>query len=92
MQTDNLNQKILSRFSKLLTEMQQYVKSLHAANYAYVNTKLLAKAIIDYFEDIEKLKLFEGMDRINESKIYAYEAYWLLRRNPIQVVSQELSA
>ncbi len=92
MQTDDLNQRILSRFSKLLTEIQQYVVLLHAADYAYVNTQLLVKAIIDYFEDIEKLKLFEGMDRANEAKIYAYEAFWLLRRKPVQIVTQNLHA
>ena len=85
MQTDDLNQRILLRFSKLLTELQQYVVLLHATDYAYVNTQLLVKAIIDYFEDIEKLKLFEGMDRANEAQIYAYEAFWLLRRKPIQM-------
>ncbi len=92
MQTDDLNQKILSRFSKLLTELQQYIVLLHATDYAYVNTQLLVKAIIDYFEDIEKLKLFEGMDRVNEAKIYAYEAFWLLRRRPVQIVTQSLPA
>lgn len=90
MQTDDWNNRIVSRFSKLLSEIQYYVSTLHAADYAYVNTQLLVKAVIDYFEDIEKLKLFEGMGRVNEAKVYAYEAFWLLRRKPVQIVAQRL--
>ena len=90
MPTNDWNNRILTRFSKLLPELQQYIVKLHATDYAYVNTRLLAKAVIDYFEDIEKLKLFEGMTRANEAKVYAYEAFWLLRRKPVQIVVQKL--
>ncbi len=51
------------------------------------HVKLLGRAIRDYFEDIEKLKVFEGMKRANEAKIYAYETFWLLRRKPVQIIT-----
>ena len=30
------------------------------------------------------------MTRANEAKVYAYEAFWLLRRKPVQIVVQKL--
>ena len=84
---DDLNARMRSRFSCLYREMQEYLMRCGAANYAQINVKLLGKAIRDYFEDIERLKSFEGIEKINEAKIYAYEVFWLLRRKPIQIVN-----
>lgn len=84
---DDLNERMLSRFHNLYKELSEYIMMCGAANYAHVNVKLLGGAIRDYFEDIERLKAFEGMKRANEAKIYAYETFWLLRRKPIQLIT-----
>ena len=55
-----------------------------------INTSLLGKAIVDYFEDIDRLKEFEEIDRVNVDKIYGYELFWLLRRRPIQIIDKSL--
>jgi hypothetical protein len=88
MNDNNLNAKMWHRFSSLYDEILGYVRKCGAETYAWINPKLLGKAVIDYYEDIEKLKVFEGMKKINEAKIYAYETYWLLRRKPIQIINQ----
>ncbi len=81
-----------SRFSALFRKMEEYLRMCGAMEYAYINHRLLAKAVVDYFDDIERLKYYEGIERINEAKIYAYQTYWLLRRKPIQIVSPTVSA
>ena len=80
-----IRDKMMSRFESLYNEIQAYIVKCHAESYAQINNKLLGKAVVDYFEDIEKLKIFEGMQKVNEAKIYAYETFWLLRRKPIQI-------
>ncbi len=87
MNDSDLNSRMRNRFSSLYTQIQEYILKLGAGNYAQINVKLLGKAILDYFEDIERLKLYEGINRINEAKIYAYQSYWLLRRKPVQIIN-----
>ena len=87
MRESGLDVRMKSRFSSLYREIQEYILKFGAGNYAQINARLLGKAVLDYFEDIERLKAFEGMDRINEAKIYSYQAYWLMRRKPIQIAN-----
>ena len=87
MNEEDLNARMMKRYRTLHSELQEYIIKFGAANYAYISAKLLGKAIIDYMEDIERLKAFEGMSRINEAKIYAYQTYWLLRRKPVQIIN-----
>ena len=43
---------------------------------------------MDYFADIQRLKDFHGIELANKNKIVAYEAHWILRRKPIQIVKE----
>lgn len=45
---------------------------------------------MDYFEDIDRLKNYEEIDRVNVNKIYSYGIYWILRRHPIQIIDNSL--
>lgn len=42
---------------------------------------------MDYFSDINRLKEFHEIKKINDIKRVAYESMWLLRRKPIQIIS-----
>ena len=77
---------IPSRYKAILDQMQDIIKAEGIQDKVQVNEDLLGKAIIDYFEDIDRLKQYEEIDRIKTSKIYAYETYWLVRRKPIQII------
>ena len=81
-----LNEKygIVDRFRHLAKRMQDIINGCGMQDHVVLDEDLLGKALVDYFEDVDRLKKFEGMERINVSKIYAYEAYWLMRRKPIQ--------
>lgn len=45
--------------------------------------------LIDYFVDIDRLKEFSEIETTNSIKIYAYLAYWILRRKPLQVITTD---
>ncbi len=54
-----------------------------------MSVSLLNQAVIDYFADIDRLKNFHKIDKINYLKVHAYSAYWLLRRKPIQIIQED---
>lgn len=78
------------RFKNLLTQMQDVLEGLGILDKVTINTDLLGQAILNYFEDVDRLKNFEGIDRTNEDKIYSYETFWLLRDKPIQITDSDI--
>lgn len=46
---------------------------------------LLFEVFLNYFADIDRLKTFHDIKRINNIKIASYEAYWWMKIKPIQV-------
>lgn len=77
--------KFEKRYTSLLSDMLEYISKSECTDKVFVNEMVLGYAIIDYFEDIRRLKKFHGVDHINSIKIVSYTAYWLLRRKPIQI-------
>lgn len=80
------------RYKNLLIQMQDILEALGVLDKVAINTDLLGQAVLNYFEDIDRLKKFEGIERTNEDKIYGYETFWLLRDKPIQVVDSNMSS
>lgn len=76
---------IRDRYRFLYDKMQIYIKERSFSNCLEVNEPILQQMIMDYFADIHRLKTFHNIKNINKAKIVAYEAYWLLRRKPIQI-------
>lgn len=56
-----------------------------------VNQDALLRMILCYFTDIVRVKEFHGIDNINESKKYAFGAYWFLKLHPVQVIDPTAS-
>lgn len=83
------NDKFQKRFMALLEDMNAYIERSNFVNKVVVNELVLGYALVDYFEDIRRLKIFHKVDHINNLKIVAYTSYWLLRRKPMQVIGQE---
>ena len=79
-----------ARFENLLIQIQDVLEALGALDLVTVNTDLLGRAVLNYFEDIDRLKSFEGIQHTNEEKIYGYMTFWLLRTKPIQFVTQDV--
>jgi hypothetical protein len=85
-------ERIFSRFTQIILMMDEFIKNREFNGKDGKDVKVvidhrnLKMAIIDYFVDIVRIKGFHGIDRVKKQKIYAYTAYWLLRRKPLQVV------
>lgn len=78
------------RFRNLLVQMQDVLEALGILDKVTINTELLGQAVLNYFEDVDRLKSFEGIERTNEDKIYGYETFWLLRDKPIQIIDSAM--
>ncbi len=71
----------LAEFTLKWIDQHDYVGKVAAAS------EIIDHILIDYFVDIDRLKEFTGIELVNETKIYAYMAYWILRRKPLQITS-----
>lgn len=69
----------------LFQEMDAFLEQNSYSSVASIDKHILANAILDYLEDIKRLKSFHRINEINSQKNIAYTAYWLLRRKPIQI-------
>lgn len=79
---------IRSRYAFLYKECMEFLKSQGLESEVRLNEVLLMHAVLDYFSDVSRLKKFHHIHHINETKVIAYETFWLLRRKPLQVVTQ----
>lgn len=75
-------------FIGLLKQMTSVINALGLTEKVRIDTRVLGKAVIDYFEDIIRLEQYQGIIA-NTAKVYAYSTYWLLQRNPIMIISDE---
>ena len=64
---------------------QKVIISFGLKDKAYINKRLLINMLVNYFADIERLKEFHIIERVNTTKIFAYGVFWLLRLSPIQL-------
>ena len=81
--------KVEKRFNTLYTEMNEFIKDNNLSSVVAVNKILLGEVMIDYFNDIMRLKDFSKIERVNSQKKIAYTAYWILRRKPIQIITPQ---
>ena len=75
----------VERFTNLFIEIQALLKKYDLIEHCTVNEELLWKAVLDYFEDISRLKENHRLKHTQVDKIISYEVYWLLRNHPIQI-------
>jgi len=78
------DEKINNRYEVFYDKIQRYIDAKDLNEKVHIDKGLLQQVIIDYFTDIYRLKIFHNIEKVNISKIVAYEMYWFLRRKPIQ--------
>ena len=83
------NDKFEQRFTSLSKDMLAFITEAGLDGKVCVNELSLGYMLVDYFEDIRRLKIFHGIQHVNSIKIVAYTSYWFLRRKPIQILEQE---
>ena len=78
----------MERFNTLEEYLKIFIERGKFKENVLVSYSLLSQAIIDYFADIDRLKNFHHIQKINFLKVHAYTAYWILRRKPIQITKE----
>lgn len=78
--------KFADRFATLSKEINFFIDKMNLKDRVSLNKLALGYALLDYFEDVHRLKTFHGVEHINGIKIVSYTAYWLLKRKPIQII------
>ena len=100
MATDNLStyeylvrkfgeETIKSRHKWISDTLIVWIEQHDYSQRVEVMSEQIDQILIDYFVDIDRLKEFSEIERTNTAKIYAYMAYWILRRKPLQVVTKD---
>lgn len=82
--------KIMERYNTLEKYLENFILRSKYKEQVAISYSLLNQAVIDYFADIDRLKNFHHIDKINYIKIHAYSAHWLLRRKPIQIIQDNV--
>ena len=78
--------RITHRYATLVKAINGFIKKNKLEGKVDFNGRMLRQSVIDYFVDIVRIKAFHKIEKINSEKIYAYTAYWLFRRKPLQVL------
>ena len=81
--------RLQSRYEWLYDLMQSFIVSENLQGKIHISEKILNHVIIDYFVDIYRLKEFQDIEKVHDSKIYAYLSYWLLRHKVLQIDGYE---
>jgi hypothetical protein len=80
--------KISDRYMNLRLSLCNYLAKLNMQDKTFIDDSLLENAIVDYFVDMYRLKMFHTDIKLaSVKKIYGYTAFWLLRNKPIQLKS-----
>ena len=76
------------RIAQFMEEMNAFIEENDLTDIAYVNDVALTHAVMDYFSDIRRQKEYQHIEHVSETRIKAYETFWLLQRKPIQIKKQ----
>jgi hypothetical protein len=81
------NKKARGRYDAIYDEFNFWLKNygIPPANVR-LDEDLLFEAVVSYFADIERLKQFHKIKRVNTTKVGAYLGYWLARLRLIQII------
>ncbi|MEZ3507710.1 MAG: hypothetical protein K1W10_12330 [Lachnospiraceae bacterium] len=79
-------EKVASRCEFLYDMLAAYLKRKQLSNRVCIVPEILKHIVMDYFVDIYRLKDFQGIDLVNDTKIMAYTAFWILRHKPLQIL------
>ncbi|QWT52203.1 hypothetical protein [Eubacterium sp. MSJ-33] len=79
--------RIVSRYNWVNDLIIDFIKTQRYEDKVCISEDVLNHVVIDYFVDIYRLKEFQDIEKVHESKIYAYLSYWIVRHKPIQIVN-----
>lgn len=77
---------ICNKYQFWYNQMMCFIKAAGLEKKLRIDRRKLGYAVLSYFADVYRLKEFHDIDKTNLPKVYGYEAYWILRMSPLQVV------
>ena len=77
---------VRDRFNSLLERMGVFIAENDLAGRVKISETILEQVVVAYFDDVNRLKDFHGIELVAETKIHAYTAFWLLRKKPLQII------
>ena len=80
--------KVIFRGKWLYNLLEDYLTEKGLMDKVSISQSVLKHVLVDYFVDIDRLKDFAKISKANDSKIYAYTCFWLLRHKPLQINQQ----
>jgi len=86
-------EKLESRFQFIQYECLDILKrfnseTLDTSIYFDVSGSIVQDIVINYFADIDRLKKFHGINKVNSIKIASYSSYWVSKLKPIQLIKK----
>lgn len=79
-------EQICSKYKFWYNQMMDFIKAAGLEKRLRIDRRKLGYAVLSYYADVYRLKEFHDIEKTNLPKVYGYEAYWLLRMSPLQVV------
>jgi len=77
---------VVHRYATLIKSLHGFINYNNLKDKVRVDGRILEQVVIDYFVDSVRVKEFHNIKNTNTEKIYAYTAYWLFRRKPLQAL------
>ena len=77
---------VRDRFDNIYNRLNEFIVSENLTKKVKISITNLEQVLVAYFDDINRIKSFHNINRVNDIKIHAYEAFWLLRKKPLQVL------
>lgn len=72
------------RFRQLLDTANTFISEAGYKDYVECNERIMMHVLLDYYDDIYRLKEFHGIEHVRTEKIIAYTVAWIIRRKPLQ--------
>jgi len=69
------------------TRMDEFIKSRNISDAVRISDRNLHLAVLSYFSDFKRIRPYHTIEDINDVKIHSYLAYWMLRKKPLQVIT-----
>jgi len=79
-------ERIIHKYATLIKSLHGFINHNKLNDKVRVDGRILEQAVVDYFVDSVRVKEFHKIKNTNTEKRYAYTAYWLFRRKPLQAL------
>lgn len=81
-------EQICRKYSFWYNKMLDFIQGAGLEQKVRIDRRKLGYAVLSYYADTYRMKMFHELDKINLPKVYGYSAYWILRMAPLQLADR----